>query len=213
MADRFTTLREAILGMDEEAALEATRELLASGADPRLILQEGMTEAMLELGRHWTCGEAFLPEIVAAADIFGECGAIVEPALAAESAAAPDRRMVLATVKGDLHDLGKNIVAALVKTAGIKVHDLGKNVPAEQVVAAVREIRPQLVGLSSLLTTTMPEQKRTIDELEAAGLRSEVKVMVGGAPVTQQWADEIGADGYAPNAAEAVQLALSLFAG
>ncbi|MDH3255004.1 MAG: cobalamin-dependent protein [Acidobacteriota bacterium] len=212
MDDTLQTLREAILAMDEEGALAATQKLLAGGADPQVILQTGLTEAMLELGRRWNCGDAFLPEIVAAADIFGKCSAAVEPALATTSSSDVQHHLVLATVKGDLHDLGKNIVAALVKTVGIKVHDLGKNVPAERIVEAVRDIKPKLVGLSSLLTTTMPEQKRTIDELHAAGLRSEVKILVGGAPVTQAWADEIGADGYAPNAAEAVNVALALIA-
>lgn len=210
MDDRLQVLREAILAMEEEAALAATQELLDSGANPQVILQSGLTEAMTELGRRWNCGEAFLPEIVAAADIFGKCSARVEPALTAQGTDNVQHHMVLATVKGDLHDLGKNIVAAMVKTVGVKVHDLGKNVPAERVVEAVREIKPKLVGLSSLLTTTMPEQKRTIDSLQAAGLRSDVKILVGGAPVTQAWADEIGADAYAPNAAEAVNVALSL---
>lgn len=212
MDDKLKKLREAILTMEEEVALAETAGLLADGVDPQVILQEGLSEAMLELGRRWNCGEAFLPEIVAAADIFGKCSATVEPALEALHSDKVDQWMVLATVKGDLHDLGKNIVAALVKTVGIKVLDLGKNVPAERVVEAVRETKPQLVGLSALLTTTMPEQKRTIEQLEEAGLRSSVKILVGGAPVTQEWAQEIGADGYAPNAAEAVNVALSLIA-
>ena len=212
MDDKLQTLREAILALDEDGALAATRDLLAGGADPQFVLESGMAAAMLELGRRWNCGEAFLPEIVAAADIFGKCSAVVEPALAATSSDTVQHHLVLATVKGDLHDLGKNIVAALVKTVGIKVHDLGKNVPAERIVEAVREIQPTFVGLSSMLTTTMPEQKRTIDALQAAGLRAQVKILVGGAPVTQAWADEIGADGYAPNAAEAVNVALSLIA-
>ena len=210
MDDKLQDLRAAILGLEEEKALQATEELLLAGTVPHVILQEGLTEAMMELGRRWKCGEAFLPEIVAAADIFGKCSEKVEPHLEAKPNDSVEQHLVLATVKGDLHDLGKNIVAALLKTAGIKVHDLGKNVPAEQIVDAVREIKPKLVGLSALLTTTMPEQKRTIEALEEADLRSDVKVLVGGAPVTQAWADEIGADGYAPNAADAVQVALSL---
>ena len=113
-------------------------------------------------------------------------------------------------MKGDLHDLGKNIVGAMMKTVGLEVHDLGRDVPVERIVEAARELKPSLVGLSALLTTTMPQQRRAIEELTAAGLRSELKVMVGGAPVTQSWADEIGADGYAPNAPEAVKTALSL---
>ena len=119
-------------------------------------------------------------------------------------------KAVIATVKGDLHDLGKNIVGAMMKTVGLEVHDLGKNVPTEKIIEAVKELEPKIIGLSALLTTTMPEQENVIKALEEAGLRSEVKVMVGGAPVTQEWADRIGADGYAPNAPEAVRVALSL---
>ncbi len=213
MDERLAQLREAILGLEEEQAVRAVTELMAAGTDPQVVLESGMTAAMLELGRRWTCGEAFLPEIVAAADIFGKCSAVVEPVLLARSVGKTADRVVLATVQGDLHDLGKNIVGAMMKTVGLEVHDLGNNVSAARIVEATRELRPRIVGLSSLLTTTMPHQKTTIDELQAAGLRSRVKVMVGGAPVTQQWADEIGADGYAPNAAEAAQVALRLVRG
>jgi len=207
---RLTYLREGFLSIDEDIALTTTRELLAGGTDPQVILEAGLTEAMLELGRRWNRGEAYLPEVVAAAGIFEACSKLVEPALLAKGDSRVSHRMLLATVKGDLHDLGKNIVAAMMKTVGIEVHDLGKSVGAEQIVAAVRELQPSLVGLSALLTTTMPEQRATIQQLEAAGLRSSVKVMVGGAPVTAEWAEEIGADGYAPNAPESVSLALSL---
>jgi corrinoid protein of di/trimethylamine methyltransferase len=212
MDELLAKLREAVLDIDEEGALKATEEALSSGADPQAILEGGLTEAMLELGRRWNCGEAFLPEVVAAADIFGKCSERVEPTLVARSDRRVHQRLVLATVKGDLHDLGKNIVGAMMKTVGIEVHDLGKSVPAERIVEAVREVKPQLLGLSALLTTTMPEQKVVIEELEAAGLRSQVRVLVGGAPVTADWAEQIGADGYAPSAPEAVRLAMDLTA-
>ena len=210
MDDLLNQLKEAILTIDQDAAIDATEALLANGTEPQIILESGLTEAMTELGRRWTCGAAFLPEVVAAASIFGECSEIIEPALLERSGARAAHRIVLATVKGDLHDLGKNIVAAMMKTVGLEVHDLGKNVGAEEVVEAVRELEPDLVGLSSLLTTTMPQQKAIIEELTSAGLRDGVKVIIGGAPVTQDWATEIGADGYAPNAAEAVEVAKSL---
>jgi len=210
MDELLLRLREAILGLDRETALEATEALLAEGVDPQLILQSGMSEAMLELGRRWNCGAAFLPEVVAAVEIFGKCSEAVEPALGERGDLRPSHSMVLATVKGDLHDLGKNIVGALMKTVGIKVHDLGKNVSAEAIVASVRELEPELLGLSALLTTTMNQQRTVIEELVSAGLRDGLKVLVGGAPITREWAEEIGADGYAPNAAEAVNVALSL---
>jgi corrinoid protein of di/trimethylamine methyltransferase len=210
MDELLEKLREAVLGVEEEAALEATRDLLAAGAEPQVILESGMTAAMLELGRRWNCGDAFLPEVVAAAEIFGKCSELVEPELLARSEEKTAHRLVLATVKGDLHDLGKNIVGAMMKTVGLEVHDLGKNVPAEQIVEAVRELKPRIVGLSALLTTTMSEQQTVIEQLEAAGLRDQVRVIVGGAPVTEEWAQRIGADGYAPNAPEAANVALAL---
>lgn len=211
MDELLATLRQAILTQDEKGALETTRSLLDASASPRAILEAGLAEAMLELGRRWKCGDAFLPEVVVSADIFARCSELVEPALLESSEArAPSFRLVLATVQGDLHDLGKNIVGAMAKTVGFDVHDLGKNVPVDQIVAAARELSPCIVGLSALLTTTMPQQKNAVEAINDAGLRPGVRVIVGGAPVTQEWADEIGADGYAPDAASATELALFL---
>jgi len=210
MSELIKSLQEAILTIDEETALRVTQELLDAGTEPEEILESGMTEALLELGRRWNCGEAFLPEVVAAAGIFERCSQLVEPALMAKADRKVSDKAVIATVKGDLHDLGKNIVGAMLKTVGLEVHDLGKNVPTEKIIEAVKELQPKIIGLSALLTTTMPEQEKVIKALEEAGLRADVKVMVGGAPVTQEWADRIGADGYAPNAPEAVRVALEL---
>lgn len=212
MSESLTVLRDAILGLDETTALKTTEELLASAVEPQQILESGMTAALLELGERWKRGDAFLPEVIAAAAIFEKCNELVEPALLAKSDRKVSDKFVVATVQGDLHDLGKNIVAAMLKTVGMEIHDLGKNVPTERIVEAVRDLQPRFVGLSALLTTTMPEQKAVIEALEEAGLRSQVKVLVGGAPVTQEWAERIGADGYAPNAPEAVRVALDLAA-
>ena len=210
MDSRLESLRQAILGIDEAAALQATQELIDSGTDPRVILETGLTAALLELGRLWTCGDVFLPEVVAASAIFEQCSRLVEPVLEATSEPRLTQRFVLATVEGDLHDLGKNIVGAMMKTIGLEVHDLGKNVPAQRIVEAVRDLEPDFVALSALLTTTMPQQVAVLRALEDAGLRGGVKVLVGGAPVTAEWAERIGADGYAPNAPEAVQAVLDL---
>lgn len=210
MDDRITALQEAILSIDDEGALAATRALLDGGVEPTTILQDGLAAAMLELGRRWNAGDVFLPEVVAAAEIFQRCSDLVEPVLLASGKAKAAHRVVMATVKGDLHDLGKNMVGAMMKTAGFEVHDLGKDVPPDTIVAAVRDLSPAIVGLSALLTTTVPEQRNTIDALASAGLRDSVKIMVGGAPVTQDWASQIGADGFAPNAPEAVRVALEL---
>lgn len=210
MSEQLEVLREAILGIDEATALETTEKLLDAGVEPQEILERAMTAALLELGQRWNRGEAFLPEVIAAANIFEKCNEKVEPVLLARSETKVADRVVIATVKGDLHDLGKNIVGAMLKTVGMEVHDLGKNVSAEQIVAAVHELRPRFIGLSALLTTTMPEQQTVIEALRQAGLREQVKVLVGGAPVTQEWAERIGADGYAPNAPEAVKVTLEL---
>ena len=212
MSEPLEVLRDAILGLDEATALATTEQLLASAIEPQEILETGMTAALLELGERWKRGDAFLPEVIAAAAIFEKCNEKVEPALLAKGDRKVSDKFVVATVKGDLHDLGKNIVAAMLKTVGMEIHDLGKNVPTEKIVEAVRDLQPRFVGLSALLTTTMPEQQAVIEALEAAGLRSQVKILVGGAPVTQEWADRIGADGYAPNAPEAIKVALDLVA-
>ena len=210
MDERIAALREALYALDGPGAVALTRELIDGGVGPQEVLQQGLAEAMLEIGRRWIAGDVFLPEVVAAAEIFKQCNEIVEPALIEAGGQTLGHTILMATVKGDLHDLGKNMVGAMLKTAGFRVHDLGKDVPAETIVQTVREMEPTIVGLSSLLTTTVPEQRGVIEALEAAGLRGAVKVMVGGAPVTEDWATQIGADGYAPNAPEAVKLALRL---
>jgi methylmalonyl-CoA mutase cobalamin-binding domain/chain len=210
MNERIAALREALYALDGPGAVALTQELIDGGAEPQEVLQQGLAEAMLEIGRRWNAGDVFLPEVVAAAEIFKQCNLIVEPALIEAGGQTLGHTVLMATVKGDLHDLGKNMVGAMLKTAGFRVHDLGKDVAAETIVETVREMEPTIVGLSSLLTTTVPEQRGVIEALEAAGLRGGVKVMVGGAPVTEDWATQIGADGYAPNAPEAVKLALRL---
>jgi methylmalonyl-CoA mutase cobalamin-binding domain/chain len=210
MDEQIAALREALYALDEGSAVAMTRELIDGGVDPQTVLQAGLAEAMLEIGRRWNAGDVFLPEVVAAAEIFKRCNEIVEPALIEAGGRTLGHRVVMATVKGDLHDLGKNMVGAMMKTAGFEVHDLGKDVPTERIVEAVLEKEPTIIGLSSLLTTTVPEQRVVIRALEEAGLRGRVKVMVGGAPVTEDWATEIGADGFAPNAPEAVKVALRL---
>lgn len=207
----LATLRTSLMGAKREDALGATQQLLDANVDPVVILQDAMAAAMFELGAMWSRGEVFLPEVVASATLFKLCNEMVEPALLAAGATnLSTGRVILATVKGDLHDLGKNMVAAMLKTAGFEVIDLGKDTPTATIVEAVREHQPHIVGLSALLTTTVPQQKVVIEALRAEGLLENVRVMVGGAPVTQEWATEAGADGYAPDAPEAVQRALAL---
>ena len=205
------SLRAALIGAKREEGLAATQALLDAGADPVVILQDAMAAAMFTLGAMWSRGEVFLPEVVASATLFKMCNEMVEPALlAAGGTKQITGKVILCTVKGDLHDLGKNMVGAMLKTAGFEVTDLGKDTPLDKILTAVRELKPDILGMSALLTTTVPQQKVVIDALKAEGLFEQIKVMVGGAPVTQEWADEIGADGFAPDAPEAVARAKAL---
>ncbi len=164
---------------------------------------------MDEAGRLFECGEFFVPELLVAARALKASQAIITPLLAGSEAASAGR-IAIGTVKGDMHDIGKNLVVALLQGGGFEVVDLGADVPPERFVAAVADGRANIIGLSALLTTTMLQMKSTVKALEQAGVRSAVKVIVGGAPVTQRFADEIGADGYADNAAAAVALARRL---
>jgi corrinoid protein of di/trimethylamine methyltransferase len=209
MDEDLEALKRALIAADMDLGVAAAERLVDAGADPRWILEEGMAVAMFDLGEMWKRGEVFLPEVVASAEVFKRCNSIVEPALLAqrEGDAEANAIVVLATVKGDLHDLGKNMVGAMLRTSGFDVRDIGKDVSADRIVEVVRDVQPQILGLSALLTTTVPYQQRVIERLDAEGLRGEVKVMVGGAPVTPEWAEQIGADGYANNAPEAVEIA------
>lgn len=212
MHEDLETLKAALIAADRDLALAATNRLIDAGTDPTIVLEQGMAVAMFDLGEMWKRGEVFLPEVVASAEVFKQCNAIVEPVLLAQK--DPDAEanvlVVLATVKGDLHDLGKNMVGAMLRTSGFDVLDLGKDVNATTIIEAIREHAPQVIGLSALLTTTVPYQETVIRKLVTEGLRDQVKVMVGGAPVTPEWADKIGADGYANNAPEAVEIARKL---
>jgi corrinoid protein of di/trimethylamine methyltransferase len=212
MNEDFEVLKRALIGADMDLALAAVQRLVDTDVDPKSILEDSMAVAMFDLGEMWKRGEVFLPEVVASAEVFKRCNAIVEPVLLAKK--DPDAKanalVVLATVKGDLHDLGKNMVGAMLRTSGFDVHDMGKDVSADRIVETINELHPQIVGLSALLTTTVPYQETVIKRLAKEGLRDQVIVMVGGAPVTPEWAEKIGADGYANNAPEAVEIARKL---
>ena len=212
MNEDLETLKRALIAADRDLALAATNRLIDGGVDPTVVLEDGMAVAMFDLGEMWKRGEVFLPEVVASAEVFKQCNAIVEPVLLAnrDPDAEANALVVLATVKGDLHDLGKNMVGAMLRTSGFDVMDLGKDVNADTIIQVIREHAPTIVGLSALLTTTVPYQETVIKKVVAEGLRDQVKIMVGGAPVTPEWADKIGADGYANNAPEAVEIARKL---
>ncbi len=202
-------LYDAILNGNAPAAVEATKKALESGAPPLEVIQGEMVPAMDEVGRLFECEEYFVPELLLAGRAMKASLELIRPLLAA-SGAQPAGRVVIGAVKGDLHDIGKNIVASMLEGGGFQVTDLGTDVPPEKFVDVVRESKPDLVCLSSLLTVTMPAMKTTIDALASAGLRENAKVIVGGAPVTQRFAEEIGADGYGENAPAAVALARKL---
>jgi 5-methyltetrahydrofolate--homocysteine methyltransferase len=199
-------LSQAILTGDAGTARDLTEKALAAGVDPLVLVNEHMIPAMAEVGRRYECNEYFVPELLLSARAMKASLELIRPLLVA-SGREPAARVAIGTVKGDLHDIGKNLVAAMLEGGGFEVIDLGVNVAPEQFVAAVKEKHAQIVAMSALLTTTMPSMKTTIEALEAAGLRRQVKVLVGGAPITQRFADEIGADGYSENAPGAVTLA------
>ncbi len=202
---------DAILTGNFKSAREITQQALAAGIDPQALVQEQMIPAMDEVGRRYEANEYFVPELLISARAMKACLELIRPLLAARGA-EPAGRVVIGTVKGDLHDIGKNLVAAMLEGAGFEVIDLGVDVAPEKFIAALNERRAGLVAMSALLTTTMNSMKTTVDAINAAGVRNKVKIMIGGAPVTQKYADEIGADGYSNNANAAVALARRLSA-
>ena len=197
-------------GKAKDLAALVTEEL-AAGVAPKDILTEGLIAGMGIVGTKFKNNEIFVPEVLIAARAMNAALAVLKPALA-DSGVEPVGTAVICTVKGDLHDIGKNLVKMMIEGTGIRVIDLGVDCSAEKIVEAVKENNADIVCLSALLTTTMMYQKDIIDALKAAGLRDKVKVMVGGAPVTQAFADEIGADAYTPAAASAAEKARSYFA-
>jgi 5-methyltetrahydrofolate--homocysteine methyltransferase len=202
-------LKQAIIDGNDGVAVAMTQALLATGATPREILDEALLPGMDVVGARMREGECFIPEVLLSARVMQACLDILRPQMA-EGDAAGMGVIVIGTVEGDLHDIGKNLVGMLLQGAGFTVVNLGTGVTAEDFVAAVKEHSPRIIGMSALLTTTLPHMSETIAQLKAEGLRDSVKVMVGGAPVTAAYADEIGADGYGANAGMAVERAKEL---
>jgi 5-methyltetrahydrofolate--homocysteine methyltransferase len=184
------------------------REALEAGLDPQTILNEALIAAMGEVGARFERGEFYVPEMLIAARAMQAGLALLKPHLS-KGGVHMRGKVVIGTVKGDLHDIGKNLVAMMLEGAGFEIIDLGTDVPPEKFASVVRESGANLVGMSALLTTTMKNMKAVIEALEDVGVRQKVKVMIGGAPVTDAFAKEIGADGYAPDASRAVALAKS----
>ena len=205
MAD-FNAMQDALVHCDKDKLLGLVNAALAEGTAAGDILNQGLISGMDVVGEKMENGDMFIPEVLMAAQAMGECVAILKPLLGTDEASGGGD-VIIGTVKGDLHDIGKNLVGMMMESTGLTVHNLGVDIGPEEFVSQIKAKNAQLVCLSALLTTTMPMMKQTVDAIVEAGLRDQVKIMVGGAPVTQAFADEIGADGFASDAGSAAKLA------
>jgi corrinoid protein of di/trimethylamine methyltransferase len=207
----FSAMRQAVIDGAPETAAALAREALESGVPILEAISNGFVPGMHEVGEQFGHGQMFLPDMMAAAEAMRAAMAILDPELRKMGAERPTLgTVVLGTTKGDIHEIGKILVGTLLAAHGFRVHDLGADVPGEKFAVKARELHADIVGVSALLTTTMKNQRGVVEAIDRAGLRPRVKVIVGGAPVTRRWAEEIGADGYAKDAMSAVALAQAL---
>lgn len=206
MAHEMEAIKDAVIKGRHGEIEQLVKALIENRVDPQEIINEGMIAAMDEVGRMFSEGEVFVPEMLVSSFTMKKGLDLIKPLIKDEEAESRGK-VVMCTVKGDIHDIGKNLVCMMLEGAGFQVIDLGVDTTAEQLIAKVEETRPRVLGLSALLTTTMLEMKSVIDTLESRGLRDRVKVMIGGAPVDAAFAEEIKADGYGKDAVEAVRLA------
>jgi len=206
----LSKLTQAVIDGEPEDAEELAKQALEQGLDPLVCINEGLTPGINRVGELFSSGEYFLPDLIIGGEAMKTALAVLEPALVGSQGRSVLGRVVLGTVQGDMHEIGKTLVGTMLTAHGFQVTDIGIDRSAAEFVAAVKENGATLVGASALLTTTMPEQQQIVEELKEAGLRDQVKVMVGGAPITQSWAEKIGADGYAEDAITAVALAKKL---
>lgn len=205
----FTAMKDALVAIDQEKLVSLVQNALDENVPAPQILNEGLIAGMDVIGGMMESGEMFIPEVLMAAQAMGECVTILKPLLGEENA-DQGGAVIIGTVKGDLHDIGKNLVTMMLESAGLTVYDLGVDIPPEEFVNQIKEKNAQIVCLSALLTTTMPMVDETIKAIVNAGLRDQVKIMVGGAPVNQEFADKVGADGFAPDAGSAARFAKTL---
>lgn len=211
MSKTLEELKQAIVEGDDETAPRLAEAALAEGLPPVDVMQQAVVAGIEEAGRLWSENKYFLPDVILAAGAFKAAAGVIQPKLA-ESSGAKKARYMLGVVAGDMHDLGKTIVIAMLAGAGFEVIDLGVDVSTETFIEKVRELKPEMLGLGAYMTTTMLLMKDVIDGLKAAGLRDQVKIMVGGVPTTQKFADEIGADGWGKDALQTVITARRLVA-
>jgi corrinoid protein of di/trimethylamine methyltransferase len=206
--DLLAEITESVIGGEPETVVTLTRQALDMGLEPMVIINQGLVPGMDIAGDKFSRGEFFLPHLLIAARGMQNAMDLLEPELVARGQAVSTvGTVIIGTVQGDIHEIGKSLVGTMLSANGFKVHDLGVDVPIETFIAKIEETEADIVGLSALLTTTMIGQREVIEALTEAGLRDRVKVLVGGAPVSQSWAEEIGADGYAEDATGAVQAA------
>jgi len=206
-------ITNSLVDGDPDGTVAGTAQAIAAGIEPLVIIEQGLVPGMRIVGERYASGEYFLPNLIVSANGMKQAMALLDPELKARRQELKSAgTVVIGTVRGDIHEIGKSLVATMLAANGFDVHDLGVDVPVDAFVARVREAGANLVGLSALLTTTMHGQRDVIDALAKAGLRDRVKVMVGGAPVTRKWADDVGADGWAQDAVAAVDLASRLVA-
>jgi len=206
----FSDAKQAIFEFNTVNALEIVRKVIDGGGNPLELMDSSFIPAINEIGEQFSIGRMFLPELVQAAETMKAVTDLITETLPKDTAASKERSIVIGTVQGDIHDIGKTLVVTLLAVNGFEVHDLGRDVSVESFIDKAVEIKADIIGTSSLLTTTMTEQKELEKALKEAGLKGKFKTIVGGAPVTQRWADRIGADAYAENAHEGVVKAKEL---
>ena len=209
MNDRGTQLKEALLNFDIDGIGPLAENALKAGDDP-IALIEKLTEGVRIIGEQFEQGELFLSQLVMSAETMRIALEILEPAISKDHTRKSEGKVVIGTVEGDVHDIGKNLVRTMLVTNGFEVEDLGVDIPVSIFVEKVRETKPDILAISALLTTTMPQIEEIIQALEAAGLRNTVKIVIGGAPISPEWAKEIGADDYAPDLGTAVTVCRNL---
>jgi len=202
-------LKDAIVAIDDAKAKQVAEDIIAAGIDPNIAIKTSIAMAAIEVGKKFDDGDYFLPHLVMAGDVMDEVGAILEKSIPVEQV-VKKKVIVIATVEADMHSVGKNLVATMLRAAGFEVHDMGVDVSSIAVIQKAKEVKADMIALSSLLTTTMPYMREVVDDLSSMGIRDSYKVMIGGGPVSRAFTDEIKADGYGSDAIEAVDEAKRL---